>query len=36
VRISTTGKHAHHPTVIPLTHADPLEGFVLCDDLVPL
>jgi mRNA interferase MazF len=36
VRISTTGKHAHHPTVIPLTHADPLAGFVLCDDLAQL
>jgi mRNA interferase MazF len=36
VRISTTGKHAHHPTVIALSHADPLTGFVLCDDLVQL
>jgi mRNA interferase MazF len=36
VRISTTGKHAHHPTVITLTHADPLVGFVLCDDLIQL
>jgi mRNA interferase MazF len=36
VRITTTGRHAHHPTVIALTHTDPLTGFVLCDDLVPL
>jgi mRNA interferase MazF len=36
VRISTTGKHAHHSTVITLTQADPLVGCVLCDDLIQL
>jgi mRNA interferase MazF len=36
VRITTKGRHAHHPTVIALTPADPMTGFVLCDDLVPL
>ncbi|CAN5278648.1 type II toxin-antitoxin system toxin endoribonuclease MazF4 [soil metagenome] len=35
-RITTTGKHAHLPTIVPLVAADPLVGFVLCDDLVPL
>jgi mRNA interferase MazF len=36
VRITTTGKNVHLDTVIPLSAADPLVGFVLCDDLVPL
>jgi mRNA interferase MazF len=35
-RITTTGRHAAIPTVIPLTPADPLVGFVLCDDIVQL
>lgn len=35
-RITTTGKHAHVPTVIPLAPADPLVGFVLVDDIVQL
>lgn len=35
-RISTTGKNAKLPTVVPLAPNDPLVGFVLCDDLVPL
>lgn len=35
-RITTTGKHAAIPTVIALTPADPLVGFVLCDDVVQL
>jgi len=32
-RITTTGKHAQVPTVVPLSPADPLVGFVLADDL---
>ena len=32
----TTGKHAVVPTVVALTSADPLVGYVLCDDLVQL
>jgi mRNA interferase MazF len=35
-RITTTGKNAHLPTIVPLTQDDPLVGFVLCDDLVQL
>ena len=35
-RITTTRKHAALPTVVPLTAADPLAGFVLCDDIVQL
>lgn len=35
-RITTTTKHAHVPTVVPLTAADPLIGFVLVDDIVQL
>lgn len=35
-RITTTGKHSHVPTVVPLSGLDPLVGWVLCDDLVPL
>lgn len=35
-RITTSRKHAAMPTVIPLTQADPLVGFVLCDDIVQL
>jgi mRNA interferase MazF len=35
-RITTTRKHAPLPTVVPLTAADPLAGFVLCDDIVQL
>jgi len=33
-RITTTGKHAHVPTVVTLSSADPLVGCVLVDDLV--
>lgn len=36
VRITTTGKHAAVPTVVPLTGADPLVGFVVVDDLIQL
>ncbi|BDH56906.1 endoribonuclease MazF1 [Tsukamurella sp. PLM1] len=35
-RLSTTGKNAHIPTVVALSTADPLVGFVLVDDLVQL
>lgn len=35
-RVTTTGTHAQLPTVVPLASTDPLVGFVLCDDLVPL
>jgi len=35
-RITTIRKHAAFPTVVPLTAADPLKGFVLCDDIVQL
>lgn len=35
-RITTTSKNAHVPTVVALTSADPLVGFVLVDDLVQL
>jgi len=36
VRITTTEKHAHLPTHVPLASADPLIGFVNVDDLVQL
>lgn len=36
VRITTTGKHAAVPTVVPLSAADPLVGFVVVDDLIQL
>lgn len=35
-RITTTNKHVHVPTVVPLTAADPLVGYVLVDDIVQL
>lgn len=35
-RITTTTKNAHLPTVVPLTAADPLNGYVLVDDIVQL
>lgn len=35
-RITTTSKHAHVPTVVPLTAADPMVGYVLVDDIVQL
>lgn len=35
-RVTTTSKHAQLPTVVPLVASDPLVGYVLCDDLVPL
>ncbi|MGI8648738.1 MAG: MazF family transcriptional regulator [Acidimicrobiales bacterium] len=36
VRITTTQKHAHLPTHVPLCSADPLVGAVNVDDLVQL
>jgi mRNA interferase MazF len=35
-RITTTGKNAHIPTVVALSSADPLVGFVLVDDIIQL
>lgn len=35
-RITTTGKYAGMPTVVSLTHNDPLVGYVVCDDLWPV
>ncbi len=35
-RITTTTKNAHVPTVVPLSAADPLVGFVLVDDILQL
>jgi mRNA interferase MazF len=35
-RITNTSRSAHVPTVVPLTAADPLVGFVLADDIVQL
>jgi mRNA interferase MazF len=35
-RITTTSKNAHVPTVVALSAADPLVGFVLVDDIVQL
>ena len=32
-RVTTTDKHAHVPTIVPLAPDDPLVGYVLCDDL---
>ncbi len=36
VRVTTTGKHANVPTVVPLSSADPLVGYVVVDDLIQL
>jgi mRNA interferase MazF len=35
-RITTTSKHAAGPTVVALSSADPLVGYVVVDDLVQL
>ena len=35
-RITTTSRHSHVPTVVHLSAADPLVGFVLVDDIVQL
>jgi len=36
VRVTTTDKHAIVPTVVPLSPADPLSGYVVVDDLIQL
>lgn len=36
VRVTTTSKHANVPTVVPLSSADPLVGYVVVDDLIQL
>jgi mRNA interferase MazF len=36
VRITTTGRFAGMPTVVPLGPDDPMIGFVMCDDLWPV
>ena len=36
VRVTTTDKHASVPTVVPLSPADPLTGYVVVDDLIQL
>jgi mRNA interferase MazF len=33
IRITTSGKRAYVPTVVPLRSNDPLVGFALCDDI---
>lgn len=35
-RVTTTLKNAQVPTVVPVSHDDPVTGVVLCDDLVQL
>jgi mRNA interferase MazF len=35
-RITTTTKHADHPTVVPLPPGEPLAGNVVVDDIVQL
>ncbi len=36
VRVTPTDKHANVPTVVPLSPADPLSGYVVVDDLIQL
>jgi mRNA interferase MazF len=36
VRITTTGRYSGMPTVVALSHDDPLVGFVICDDVWPI
>jgi mRNA interferase MazF len=36
VRVTTTSKHANVPTVVPLSPADPLVGYIVVDDLIQL
>jgi len=36
VRITTTSRFAGMPTVVALGRDDPVEGFVMCDDLLPI
>jgi mRNA interferase MazF len=33
VRITTTNKHAHLPSIVPLSSADRFTGYALCDEL---
>ncbi|HEX6467835.1 MAG TPA: type II toxin-antitoxin system PemK/MazF family toxin [Streptosporangiaceae bacterium] len=33
VRITTTGKRAHLPSIVPLSSADRLAGYALCDEI---
>jgi mRNA interferase MazF len=33
VRITTTNKHAHLPTMVPLSSADRLTGYAMCDEI---
>jgi mRNA interferase MazF len=33
VRITTTNKHAHLPSIVPLGSADRLTGYALCDEI---
>lgn len=35
-RVTTTSRHARIPTVVPLSSADRLVGFVVVDDIIPL
>ena len=35
-RVTTTSRHANVPTVVPLSSADPLVGYVVVDDLIQL
>jgi mRNA interferase MazF len=36
VRVTTTSKNSGLPTVVPMSSADPLVGFVLADDIEQL
>lgn len=36
VRITTTSKHQELPSRVALGQNDPLQGFVVCDDLGPM
>ena len=36
MRITTTSKHLNVPTVVPLSPADPLTGYIVVDDLIQL
>ena len=33
VRLTTIGRHAHLPTIMPLSSADRLTGYALCDEI---
>jgi mRNA interferase MazF len=36
VRVATTSKNSNLPTVVPLSSADPLVGYVVVDDIIQL